>query len=416
MTHRTAYIPLHALRKIDIQSILSIALPSQMNENENKRRYDYHNSRRTMLHFLLSMFETPNNQQLMNLINECNPRIDWDSIKNTYMDLKTKPEPYQEQYHAEKFDDYWEENYANRPGPRQSQQYILKYREKGFQPEELKLYWNYQEIESLHKNGYFNPITDTDTKEALKAKPVDKRANFGAVKFHQSGIEKAVFKVEKGRQIIVLDFADERMPGGYFLENARTQEEVILFNSDGYRALLDLKYKTMDGGYILPEYGLAYIKQVRFFQKPEQKNPQQEKTQQEEPLQERVTDLIVAACYDLSGAGEGLYKPPSHGDYVDLYDRTKQKFRAIIASAVANTEGDGSSTCLLLGPIGTGAFGNDEDMIAEIFCEILNNPLMGSKEAIRYAFEQIWFVSIDRLDVFEEVFAEKDKLNSSSKQ
>ncbi|CAF1489354.1 unnamed protein product [Adineta steineri] len=174
---------------------------------------------------------------------------------------------------------------------------------------------------------------------------------------------------------------------------------VILFNSDGYRALLDLKYQTMDGGYILPEYGLAYIKHVRFFRE----NPEQEK-----PPQERVTDLIVAACYDLSGAGEGLYKPPSREMCNDLYDRTKQKFQAIIASAVANTEGDGSKTCLLLGPIGTGAFGNDERMIAEIFCEILNQPLMGSEKAIRYAFEQIWFVSVDTLDVFAEEF-QKDK-------
>ncbi len=38
----------------------------------------------------------------------------------------------------------------------------------------------------------------------------------------------------------------------------------------------------MDGGYMLPEYGVAYIKQVRFFQKKSN--------------EERLTDLIVAAC------------------------------------------------------------------------------------------------------------------------
>ncbi|CAF1489338.1 unnamed protein product [Adineta steineri] len=228
MVRTTAYIPLHALRKTDMQSILSVASPFDIDNVENKRRYDYHNSRRTMLYFLLSIYETPDNQQLMYLINECNLRTDWTSIKKTYMDLKMLPEPYQEQYQAKEFGDYWElKRNANRPGPRQSQHYILKYREKGFQPEELKLYWNYQEIESLHKNGYFNPITDTDTYKALKEKPVDERKNSGTVQFHQSGIEEAVFhEVLKGKQIIVLDFADERMPGGYFLENARTQGEV----------------------------------------------------------------------------------------------------------------------------------------------------------------------------------------------
>jgi hypothetical protein len=37
----------------------------------------------------------------------------------------------------------------------------------------------------------------------------------------------------------------------------------------------------MDGGYMLPEYGVAYIKRVRFFK---------------EKFKERLTDLIAAAC------------------------------------------------------------------------------------------------------------------------
>ena len=38
----------------------------------------------------------------------------------------------------------------------------------------------------------------------------------------------------------------------------------------------------MNGGYILPEYGVAYIKRVRFFQELNNEG--------------RITDLIVAAC------------------------------------------------------------------------------------------------------------------------
>ncbi len=118
------------------------------------------------------------------------------------------------------------------------------------------------------------------------------------------------------------------------------------------------------------------------------------------------TDVIcfVLLGYDLSGMGEGLYKPPSREKPEDLRDRTYQKFQAIIASAVANTEGDGKDTYLLLGPIGTGAFANDMQMIAEIFSQILNEPLMDSKKPIRYAFDQIWFVSIDNLDIFAKQF------------
>jgi hypothetical protein len=110
--------------------------------------------------------------------------------------------------------------------------------------------------------------------------------------------------------------------------------------------------------------------------------------------------------YDLSGMSEGLYKPPSREKSDDFYNRTYQKFQAIIASAVANTEGNGKDTYLLLGPIGTGAFANSMQTIAEIFSKILNEPLMDSEKSIRYAFDQIWFVSIDSLDVFAKIFKE----------
>jgi hypothetical protein len=298
MTNPNAYIPLHAFRKIDIQSMLSVALPL-LNNDETSRRFDYHHSRRTMLYFLLSMSRTSNNEQLMNLIKECQRKIEWTRVENDYNHLKTIIEPYQKQYRAEKFLSYWELNKAITPGPKKSLEYISKHREQGFQLNELKLYWNYNQIRDLNKDDRFNPITDSDTHEALIKSPVDTRNNSGEIKFIKSGIEDAVFQVPEDKQVIVLDFADERMPGGYFLENAHTQEEVcrilisnsffetlyfqvILYNSDGYRALLDLKYQVMDGGYMLPEYGVAYVKRVRFYQK--QSN------------QERITDLIIGAC------------------------------------------------------------------------------------------------------------------------
>jgi hypothetical protein len=114
----------------------------------------------------------------------------------------------------------------------------------------------------------------------------------------------------------------------------------------------------------------------------------------------------VFVGYDLSPQKEGLYKPPSYHNIEQIRSRTLQKFQAIIASAVANTEGDGGNTYLLLGPIGTGAFANNKTMIAELFFEVLNNSLMNSTDAIRYAFDRIWFVSTNSLQVFQEVFNE----------
>ncbi|CAF0789125.1 unnamed protein product [Rotaria sordida] len=386
------YVPVHSLRKCDICSIISIAfLPT--NDKKWKKRVDSHHSRRTMLYFLLSIKSTPNNKQVLNFIYECYPNFDWSIVNENYQQLKNTIESYQLQYNAKKLGNYWQLKIpTHSPGPLKSREYISRYRSDGFQPNELKIYWNYDQIQTLISSNNYNPITDTDARNALLNSPVHERKHSGIIRFVVLAIQDAVFTVPNDKQVIVLDFADERMPGGYYLEQAITQEEVILYNSDAYRGLLDLKYTMMDGGFMLPEYGVAYIKRVRFFQKQSNKG--------------RLTDLIVAASYDLSPSGEGLYKPPSFKDKQQISCRIRQKFQTLIASAVANTEGDGNNTYLLLGPIGTGAFANDKQMIAELFFEILNNPFMNSKQAIRYAFEQIWFVSSNSLHTFEKVFKE----------
>ena len=141
--------------------------------------------------------------------------------------LQAAIEPYQKQYRAEALGTYWELKLkSNRPGPEQSLAYTSMYRSGGFQLEELKLYWNYEQIRQLNQSGLYNPISDQDTHQALADSPVETRHNAGTVQYVRSGIQDAVFDVPAGKQVIVLDFADERMPGGYFLENAHTQEEV----------------------------------------------------------------------------------------------------------------------------------------------------------------------------------------------
>lgn len=91
------------------------------------------------------------------------------------------------------------------------------------------------------------------------------------------------------------------------------------------------------------------------------------------------------------------------------------KFHAFISAAVANTIGDGSNTYLLLGPIGTGAFGNEVDEIAEVFRDVLDMEMMNSKGPIKYAFGHIWFVSIDgwKNNVFNEIMSEKNKSDNN---
>ena len=91
--------------------------------------------------------------------------------------------------------------------------------------------------------------------------------------------------------------------------------------------------------------------------------------------------------------------------FLQWYQNNFEKFRAFMAAAVANTIGDGSNTYLLLGPIGTGAFGNDTKEIAKVFRDVLKEKLLGMEIPVRYAFKSIWFVSIDgwKNDVFKEI-------------
>ena len=73
------------------------------------------------------------------------------------------------------------------------------------------------------------------------------------------------------------------------------QEEVILYNSDGYRALLDIKYGRMNGGYAIPEFGLAYVRNMRIYDVESQEK-------------HRLADMLVSACYCLNGCE--LYDNP----------------------------------------------------------------------------------------------------------
>ena len=223
------YVPTHSLRKMDICSIMSIAL-APISDAYWKKRVDAHHSRRTMLNFLLSIKATAHNKHLLDWIEECHPHFDWTLAEKNYQYLRTTIETYQTSYNAQNLGNYWQLKVPlASPLPNQAREYISYYRSHGFQPHELKLYWNYNELKDLNIAQHYNSMTDKDSHYALLNSPVHSRKHSGSIRFVQAGIQDAVFQVPYGKQVIVLDFADERMPGGYFLEGFMTQEEVSVF-------------------------------------------------------------------------------------------------------------------------------------------------------------------------------------------
>ncbi|UJR20300.1 hypothetical protein I4U23_023431 [Adineta vaga] len=437
----SVYVPLNSLTQKTIDSIVSTIHQSE--------KRDWHFGRRTLLAFLLAIHNQlkviEQNKDRENKFDEKTiqhaskvrkwlvrkdqsgdvSELQWDELEtnykkmmkekdsgmaaNFYVDVK-EVEPYYELTIPELHEDV-----------NQSRKYMKRFRSEGWDPKELKLYWDVQQLEDLcpkdeiqtkvleekekdeiktenEQTNESNTLpcdpSDLDAMEALRQYPVSQRNHATKIEYINKGIEKAVFDAPEDVQLIVLNFANERSPGGGYLRHAWAQEEIILYNSDGYRSLLDLKYGRMGGGYAIPEFGVAYVRDIRFF---DQKS-----------TRIRKADMLVSACYCLSGSPQ-LYENPEDTDMV--ISNTVEKFRAFIAAAVANTKGDGSNTYLLLGPIGTGAFANDTRDIAYTFRKVLSSKMMGSTGPIANAFGNIWFVSTDQWKnlLFEDVLSEKDQ-------
>ena len=89
-----------------------------------------------------------------------------------------------------------------------------KFRKNGFSPEELKLYWNAEQLENLcpkqeeksETMTSYDP-SDRDAVENLYKFPVAHRNHAGRISYIHKGIEKAVFDVPETAQIILLNFA-----------------------------------------------------------------------------------------------------------------------------------------------------------------------------------------------------------------
>lgn len=90
---------------------------------------------------------------------------------------------------------------------------MTRFRSQGWQPEELKLYWNVEQIENLcqtcqseNEEIECDP-SDVDAVLALRQYPVSKRNHESEITYINKGIEKAVFDAPEDAQLIVLNFA-----------------------------------------------------------------------------------------------------------------------------------------------------------------------------------------------------------------
>ncbi|CAF1094818.1 unnamed protein product [Didymodactylos carnosus] len=377
-------------------SMVSIAFAA--NDAESLERVNKHGARKVMLKYLLTI-NSFTDQRLSNLILKCfqtltntTQGINWITVQQNY-DILKKTDMYKFDLTADKlYGSYWELNIESTitdPKSKQTRKLLNTYRELGFKLEELKVYFNHVQIDNIPYASSSSPgFADQDAQVNMRQFPVSTRKNSGLIHAEKTKLEQAIFKVPLGKQVIVLDFTNDRIPGGSFLYGGTGQEESICYNSDVYRALLDFKYKKFSGGFMIPEYGVLYIKNVTFF------HPQQQRL-------ERKIDAIATSCYD-STKKDGLYLLPAKP-----IENIRKKIRTLIRAAQANSDGNGSNTYLLLGSMGTSANKNDITKIALLFAEELQSPLNRHlRTQQRHTFEQVWLVTTneENANIFHQCF------------
>jgi hypothetical protein len=245
----SVYVPLDALTRETVYSIVSTVLHSE--------KRDWNHSKRTLLAFLLALNEKINdieqNKDTNDKFDESTIKhaievrqwfpqdLDWNELRGRYDEMASETtDGISKHYGVEKCEPYYElaingVSYSMfieqvsilfifilliiiqlHPHVIQSREYMARFRSHGWEPKELKVYWNAKQLENLCPKDEqtddkdISPPhdpSDSDVVRALRECPVSKRDHAGEITYVNKGIEKAVFDVPEEAQIIVLNFA-----------------------------------------------------------------------------------------------------------------------------------------------------------------------------------------------------------------
>ncbi|CAF4003253.1 unnamed protein product [Rotaria magnacalcarata] len=278
------YVPLESLTQETINSVISTV------QHPDRKIWNF--SKRTLLAFLLAIDKSVSDIERNDSNYKYNEhtiqhaarvrqllvhkdhagkieKLDWTELRERYdMMAREKDDGTAKYFGVENAEPYYELSIEQvHPDVIQSRKYMARFRSSGWKPEELKIYWNVQQLENLcpkheteskkceadnrkdettldmkleknevtieakterkdaienqmderstekEKNEATNEIllphdpSDADIIQALRECPVWKRNNAGKITYVNRGIEKAVFDIPENAQIIVLNFA-----------------------------------------------------------------------------------------------------------------------------------------------------------------------------------------------------------------
>lgn len=200
-----------------------------------------------------------------------------------------------------------------------------------------------QAASQLYLEGYHSPIREIKGNGTVR---VVEKTTFQCAREQVAGTSR----------IAVLNFANPHQPGGGVRRGAMAQEECLCRSSDLYNVLAQpyfgkhyYEYHYRDCDFMFSDR-LIYSPDVTVF-KSDDTYPQL----LEEPF---FVDVITCAAPYINGS---IIK--TNEELLDIY---RSRIRNILEVAMAK-----DVDCLVLGAFGCGAFGNDPDLMARAFADLL---------------------------------------------
>ena len=194
-------------------------------------------------------------------------------------------------------------------------------------------------------------------------------------------------RFDKNVKVGCMNFADPITPGGNFLEGVNAQEEAICRNSFLYPELKKYKrtYYQVNQEYPNDYFyspALIYANQVKVIRDE----------REDRIVLGRLVDFVSIAAPNVTAMRLAQIELNLSRIYSDLENKILRTLRMFK---------NNRATHLVLGAFGCGVFGNDPQMVARAFKEVL------ARREFQGAFSEIYFDILNNpqaLQAFEEVF------------
>ncbi|RIA81599.1 hypothetical protein C1645_790068 [Glomus cerebriforme] len=182
---------------------------------------------------------------------------------------------------------------------------------------------------------------------------------------------------KEGYNPIVLNMANDQVPGGGYLYGAGAQEENLFRRTN----LFQYHEPKRDEWYPIPSFGGIYCPNSTVIKASEQ----EEYEFLEEP--EKMSFVAVAAICQPELVEDVNGEPTLKEQDKEM---TRQKIRTML-----NIGLDNGHDAIVLSAFGCGAFANPPSVIAQLFYEVISKEYFGGKENLPKTYKHISFAIFD---------------------